>query len=876
MVEADAGRRGAGRPGRQAQARLEPDLRQLLAGQYPGGTCGSCSPTTTASRPRGCRRCAARCSRSTGVELAVIAPDSNRSAIGRGITTRRPLWVAGGRLRRRHRRLRHRRHAGRLRALRRARAGRGLRGRADRLRHQPRLQPRRRHHLLRHRRRRARGHRARPARRSPSPSSRWRARWTSGSASQFEFEAAAAFTARVVEEIEDVPLPAGHAAQHQLPRPARSAASRSRGSASASTATSSCCRTRSPAARQYRIYGDAPDYERQEGTDLAAVADGASRSRRSTSTSPTSRGSRRCRPTTSRACWRRRPPSSNERRAEPGRRAAPAARVPRPPLLRPRRPRDRRRRLRRAARRAARARGRAPRARHARLADPAGRRRRRSRSSRRSATRSRCSRSPTCARPRSCARWIDAHALAPRARGDRGRRRSPTSPSRRSTAWRSRSSTATACSSAAPRAATARSARTSRTTCARSRRSRCGSTTRRRWSRSAARSTCRCRTSRRSTSGARGQGLSTFMNPRNSAAGHDPPARPRARRRAAALDVVLRHRRDRGAALRQPLGGARVAARARLPRQRRRAAARRPRTRSSRSACAWQERRGALDFEIDGVVVKVDDLELQRRLGVVGRDPRWAVAWKFPPTTAVDDAARRRSGTSASSATCTRSRCSSPSHVGGVTVKLATLHNEEDLARKDVRSGDDVIVLRAGDVIPQVVSPAPHAVERPDRSPPRAPAGALPVVRHADGQGRGARLHAAARTATAPTGAGSCSSTSPRAMDIDGLGEKQVSDAPGRRAGRAPSPTSTGSRKEQLLELEGVGEVSAREPAARRSRRRASARSARVLFAIGIEGVGRDHGPQPGPAASARSTRCWPRRRRRSPGRRGSGRSWRG
>ena len=77
-----------------------------------------------------------------------------------------------------------------------------------------------------------------------------------------------------------------------------------------------------------------------------------------------------------------------------------------------------------------------------------------------------------------------------------------------------------------------------------------------------------------------------------------------------------------------------------------------------------------------------------------------------------------------------------PVHVGGVTVKMATLHNEEDLARKDVRPGDDVIVLRAGDVIPQVVSPAPHVVERPTGRLSRAP-GSAARLRHADRQARG-------------------------------------------------------------------------------------------------------------------------------------------
>src|SRR4029079_6249152 len=131
---------------------------------------------------------------------------------------------------------------------------------------------------------------------------------------------------------------------------------------------------------------------------------------------------------------------------------------------------------------------------------------------------------------------------------------------------------------------------------------------------------------------------------------------------------------------------------------------------------ACQYRRGGLDFEIDGVVVKVDDFELQRRLGVVGRDPRWAIAWKFPPTTAVTrlNAINWNVGKFGDLHPFAALK---PVHVGGVTVKAATLHNEEDLARKDIRPGDDVIVLRAGDVIPQVLSPAPHAGANPGHAP---------------------------------------------------------------------------------------------------------------------------------------------------------------
>ncbi|MEJ7717951.1 MAG: helix-hairpin-helix domain-containing protein [Thermoleophilaceae bacterium] len=81
-----------------------------------------------------------------------------------------------------------------------------------------------------------------------------------------------------------------------------------------------------------------------------------------------------------------------------------------------------------------------------------------------------------------------------------------------------------------------------------------------------------------------------------------------------------------------------------------------------------------------------------------------------------------------------------PVQLSGATVKLATLHNEEDLRRKDVREGDEVIAMRAGDVIPQVVSPTPQAQRRPDRAEPPGAAGALPLVRHADHQAGGQRV----------------------------------------------------------------------------------------------------------------------------------------
>ena len=160
--------------------------------------------------------------------------------------------------------------------------------------------------------------------------------------------------------------------------------------------------------------------------------------------------------------------------------------------------------------------------------------------------------------------------------------------------------------------------------------------------------------------------------------------------------------------------------------------------------------------------MKVSDLELQRRLGVVGRDPRWAIAWKFPPTTKVTTL-KDIMWNVGKFGDLHPFAMLEPVHVGGVTVKLATLHNEEDLARKDLRVGDEVIVLRAGDVIPQVLSPAPHAAERPDRAEPPRPPAHCRDVRHADRQAGGLGLHEVPEPRCAPSASGSCSSTSSRA-----------------------------------------------------------------------------------------------------------------
>jgi DNA ligase (NAD+) len=250
----------------------------------------------------------------------------------------------------------------------------------------------------------------------------------------------------------------------------------------------------------------------------------------------------------------------------------------------------------------------------------------------------------------------------------------------------------------------------------------------------------------------------------------------------------------------------------------------------------WERRRGELDFEIDGAVVKVDELSLQHRLGSVGRDPRWAVAWKFPPTTAVTRLEKvmwnvGKFGDMRPFAVL------APVEVGGVRIGLATLHNEEDLARKDIRAGEDVIVLRAGDVIPQVVSPAPHMAERKRRPPRPRPPARCPFCNTKTVKPKDS-VFTKCPNPVCPARAWQLLKhfVSRGAMDIDGLGEKQVAmlQQRGLLETAADFYRLTG---EQLIDLEGFGELSVKNllEAIEASKQRPFAR---VLFALGIEEVG--------------------------------------
>ncbi|MBN1205136.1 MAG: NAD-dependent DNA ligase LigA [Myxococcaceae bacterium] len=249
---------------------------------------------------------------------------------------------------------------------------------------------------------------------------------------------------------------------------------------------------------------------------------------------------------------------------------------------------------------------------------------------------------------------------------------------------------------------------------------------------------------------------------------------------------------------------------------------------------ASQKGRHALPFEVDGMVVKVDEEDLRLRLGQVSKSPRWAVAYKFPPeeeSTRVEAIEVQVGRTGA----LTPVAHLKPVKVGGVTVSRATLHNEDELRRKDVRQGDTVFVRRAGDVIPEIVSVV--ASKRPAHARPYEFPKSCPVC--------GAKTAKDEEGAIIRCTGASCPAqlvekirhfASRTAMDIDGMGDKLASQL-----------VSSGLVKtfadlyaldaEKLLGLERMGEKSAENLLAAIDRSKQTTQR-RFLYALGIRHVG--------------------------------------
>jgi DNA ligase (NAD+) len=219
---------------------------------------------------------------------------------------------------------------------------------------------------------------------------------------------------------------------------------------------------------------------------------------------------------------------------------------------------------------------------------------------------------------------------------------------------------------------------------------------------------------------------------------------------------------------------------------------------------------------------------------VVGREPRWAIAWKFAPTTAATRL-NEIGWNPGKFGDLHPYAMLEPVQVSGVTVKLATLHNEEDLARKDIRPGEEVIVMRAGDVIPQVLSPAPHVAERSDRSPPPSPPKRCPICKTATIKLEGS-VFTKCPNRECPGRRWQLLKHFVGAMDIDGLGEKQVNLF--MELGWVQTAADFYRLDaEQIAARTGFGVVSARKlvDAIADSKRQPFGR---VLYALGIEEVG--------------------------------------
>jgi DNA ligase (NAD+) len=262
---------------------------------------------------------------------------------------------------------------------------------------------------------------------------------------------------------------------------------------------------------------------------------------------------------------------------------------------------------------------------------------------------------------------------------------------------------------------------------------------------------------------------------------------------------------------------------------------------------ALEQRRATLGYDIDGVVYKVDDISLQRRLGFVSRAPRWAVAHKFPAeraTTVLQSIEIQvgRTGVLTPVARLT------PVTVGGVVVSNATLHNEDEIARKDVREGDTVVVQRAGDVIPQIVEVVTERRPKgakPFRFPHVCPVCGSAAVREIDektGEAEVARRCTGSLVCPAQAVERLKHFASRNAMDIEGLGDKQIEYFYAEGLIKTASDIFTLEARDaaslsRLKNREGFGETSVRNLFAAIAARR-SVPINRFIYALGVRHVG--------------------------------------
>ncbi len=247
--------------------------------------------------------------------------------------------------------------------------------------------------------------------------------------------------------------------------------------------------------------------------------------------------------------------------------------------------------------------------------------------------------------------------------------------------------------------------------------------------------------------------------------------------------------------------------------------------------------RGALPYDIDGVVYKIDDLALQRRLGFVGREPRWATAWKFPAeqaSTRLNDIKIQVGRTGA----LTPVAVLEPVNVGGVLVTRATLHNEDEILRLDVRVGDTVTLQRAGDVIPQIIAVLADAEhEAREKFTPLAtcPVCGSHAVRP---PGEVVRRCTGGLICQAQTVERLIHFCARRAFDIEGMGEKTIAELHDAGLIRTPADIFELHQHEaSIAAREGFGALSVRKlMQAIEQRRRISLE--RFIFALGIRRIG--------------------------------------